>query len=248
VLELFERRGILSSETVAEMQRWGHSGGFSVHAGVRVAAPDRAGRERLLRYCARPMFSGERLVWAGGGAQVRYRLPWAALAGHRRGQQRSIELRLSTGEFLDRIAALMPPPRKHRHRYFGVLAPNSPWRALVTAQAGRKLTTGSKAPRPKLVREDAGATRPGHGARYMWAALLARIYGVFALKCSGLWCNSVGSQSGVWRIKWCSRIWRCGWRGGARIGVDQALVSCGEWCGLPNPDFRQCALATCDAY
>ena len=97
---LIERRGILSSETVAEMQGWGHSGGFSVHAGVRVAAPDRAGRERLLRYCARPMFAGERLVWAGGGAQVRYRLPWAALAGHRRGQQRSIELRLSASKFL----------------------------------------------------------------------------------------------------------------------------------------------------
>ena len=157
VLELFERRGILNTETVAEMQGWGHRGGFSVHAGVRVAAPDRAGRERMLRYCARPMFAGERLVWAGGGAQARYRLPWAALAGHKRGQERSIELRLSASEFLDRIAALIPPPRKHRHRYFGVLAPNSPWRAQVTA--------GSKAPRPKLVREVAGATRPGQGAR-----------------------------------------------------------------------------------
>ena len=79
---------------------------------------------------------------------------------------------------------LIPPPRKHRQRYFGVLAPNSPWRALVTAQAGRKLTAGSKAPRPKPVREVAGATRPGKGARYMWAQLLARIYGVFALQCS----------------------------------------------------------------
>ncbi len=27
-------------------------------------------------------------------------------------------------ELIDRIAALMPPPRTHRHRYFGVLAPN----------------------------------------------------------------------------------------------------------------------------
>ena len=53
VLELFERRGLLSRETVAGMQGWGHSGGFSVHAGERVAAQDRAGRERL--------------VWAGGG-------------------------------------------------------------------------------------------------------------------------------------------------------------------------------------
>ena len=133
VLGLIEVRGLLSRETVAVMQGWGHSGGFSVHAGVRVAAQDRAGRERLLRYCVRPMFAGERLVWAGGGAQVRYRLPWAALQGHRpeQQQQRSIELRLSASEFLDRVAALIPPTRKHRHRYFGVLAPNSPWRAQV---------------------------------------------------------------------------------------------------------------------
>ncbi len=63
-------------------------------------------------------------------------LPCAALQGHRpeQQQQRSIELRLSASEFLDRVAALIPPPRKHRHRYFGVLAPNSPWRALVAAQ------------------------------------------------------------------------------------------------------------------
>ena len=42
---------------------------------------------------------------------------------------------------------------------------------------------GSKAARPKPVREVAGATRPGKGARYVWAQLLARIYGVFALQC-----------------------------------------------------------------
>ena len=187
VLGLVRRRGLLGREMVAVMQGWGHSGGFSMCAAVRVATQDRAGRERLLRYCARPMFAGERLVWAGGGAQVRYRLPWAALQGHRPEQQqhRSIELRLSASEFLDRVAALIPPPRKHRHRYFGVLAPNSPWRALVAANSGRKLGAGSKAPRPKTVRTDFGATRAGHPARYLWAKLLARIYGVFALKCSG---------------------------------------------------------------
>ena len=185
VLGLFERRGLLSSETVAVMQGWGHKGGFSVHAGERVAAQDSAGRERLLRYCARPMFAGERLVWAGDGAQVRYRLPWAALQGHRSGMQGAIELQLSASEFLDRIALLIPPPRKHRHRYFGVLAPNSPWRAQVTAQAGRKLAAGSKPPRPKAADADSGAPRSGHPARYLWAQLLARIYGVFALKCSG---------------------------------------------------------------
>jgi hypothetical protein len=34
-----------------------HGGGFSVDAGVRIEAPDRAGLERLLRYCARPPFA-----------------------------------------------------------------------------------------------------------------------------------------------------------------------------------------------
>ena len=31
---------------------------------------------------------------------------------------------LSAFEFLDRVADLVPPPRKHRHRYHGVFAPN----------------------------------------------------------------------------------------------------------------------------
>ena len=77
------------------------------------------GKARRLRYCARPLFAAERLVWAGEGAQVRYRLPGSALQGHRIGQQRPIELRLSASEFVDRIELLVPPPRKHRHRYFG---------------------------------------------------------------------------------------------------------------------------------
>ena len=146
--------------------------GLSVHAHVWVAAQDSVGRDRR--------------VWAGGGLQVRYLLSWAALQGHRPEQQqrRSIELWLSASEFLDRVAALIPPPRKHRHRYFGVLAPNSPWRALL-AQAGRTPGAGSKASRPKTVRADFGATRTGHPARYLCAQLLARIYGVFAFKCSG---------------------------------------------------------------
>ncbi len=45
------------------------------------------------------------------------------------------ELTLTPLELIDRIAALAPPPRTHRHRYFGVLAPNSPLRASVTAMA-----------------------------------------------------------------------------------------------------------------
>ena len=34
-------------------------------------------------------------------------------------------------------AVLVPPPRAHRHRYFGVLAQNSLHRAAVVATCGR---------------------------------------------------------------------------------------------------------------
>ena len=79
---------------------------------------------------------------------MRYLLPCAALQGHRpeQQQQRSLELRMSAREFLDRVAALISPPRKYRHLYFGVLAPNSPLRALVAANAGRKLGRGVRHP------------------------------------------------------------------------------------------------------
>jgi len=42
---------------------------------------------------------------------------------------------LSPFEFLDRLADLVPPPRKHRHRYHGVFAPNPTRRRAVTALA-----------------------------------------------------------------------------------------------------------------
>ena len=61
------------------------------------------------------------------------------------------------------------------------------WRsgALVPAHAGRKLAAGRKPPWPKAADVDGGGPRSGHPARYLWAQLLARIYGVFARKCSG---------------------------------------------------------------
>ena len=56
---------------------WGSSStscnsGFSVDASVRVAPKDRAGLERLLRYCARPVFASERLSWACEGERLVY--------------------------------------------------------------------------------------------------------------------------------------------------------------------------------
>ena len=65
----------------------------------------------------------------------------------------------------------------HHGRYFGVLAPNAPLRAAVTALAPAAAPT----PLP-----DPPAAEPAHrrAARYAWALLLARIYEVFPLVCA----------------------------------------------------------------
>ena len=118
------------------------------------------------------------------------------------------ELHLTPLELTARIAALVPPPHTHRQCYFGVLAPNSPLRAAVTALAqpaqpamqvvvqaepanmsegAPGVVTLCHASSPTL--EPAPPKRsPAH---YLWAVLIARIYEVFPLLCppAALYCT-----------------------------------------------------------
>ncbi len=61
VLRACVRRGLRAQCDRDERGGWAHGGGFSVDASVRIEGADRAGRERLLRYCARPPFALEHL-------------------------------------------------------------------------------------------------------------------------------------------------------------------------------------------
>ena len=61
LLRVVVRRGLLPRDDARAMGLWQHGGGFSVDGSVRIEAADRAGRERLLRYCARPPFALHRL-------------------------------------------------------------------------------------------------------------------------------------------------------------------------------------------
>ncbi len=103
----------------------------------------------------------------------------------------NVSLLLTQMQLLDRLAALIPPPRRHRHRYIGVLAPNSPLRAAVTAlvqPTGEATVTAAAdatphtGPTPPV---ETTTDEPPHrkAARYVWALLLARIYAVLPLLC-----------------------------------------------------------------
>ena len=113
LLRVFVRRGLLPDDDAQAMGQWQHGGGFSVDASVRIEATDRAGRERLLRYYARPPFALDRL---------RELNPERLLyAGTKPGPGRNAPLLLTPLELLDRLATLVPPPRLHCRRYFGGL-------------------------------------------------------------------------------------------------------------------------------
>ena len=169
VLRWFARAGTLDQADARDMAGWHHGGGFSLDASVRIEGPDRAGLERLLRYCARPPFALERLEQLAHD-QLVYRFPRPQPDGR-------TELRLTPLELIERLAALIPPPRLHRHRYHGVLAPNAPQRAQVTR-------TGAPAPAALPNAADASHAPAHSPARYLWALLLARIYEILPLRCA----------------------------------------------------------------
>ena len=118
ILRAFVARGLLENCDAKDMLGYKHSG-FSVDAGVCIEAHDRAALERLLRYCARPPFSMERLRKEGSKLVYRCAKQRSEPTSDKRGAKVD-ELHLTALELIDRIAALVPPPRTHRHRYFGV--------------------------------------------------------------------------------------------------------------------------------
>ena len=96
--------------------------------------------------------------------------------------------------FSPRLADLIPPPRKHRHRYHGVFAPNHKLRRAVTA-----LAIGNVGKRQDATTGGHGGD--GHGtegccdanpnqkprshdtSRIAWAKLMARVGEEFPLEC-----------------------------------------------------------------
>ena len=111
----------------------------------------------------------ERLLGAAAGvtsdasapaAKVRYVLPrhkaanWVGPSRSRKSTRPGANgvVELSPFEFLDRLADLVPPPRKHRHRYHGVFAPNHRLRKAVKAVAigspPRSPRAGKRPPHP----------------------------------------------------------------------------------------------------
>ena len=139
--------------------------GFSLHAATRIEAEDRAGLERLCRYVMRPPLAAGRLRWIDADhLTFRLKTPWSDGTTH---------LLLSPLELIEKLAALIPPPRLHLVRYHGILAPHARDRHWIV-------------PGPSVLREAPGpgaASRSPSRHRLSWAALLARVFALDVTVC-----------------------------------------------------------------
>lgn len=102
--------------------------GVSLHANVAVPARDRRRLERLCRYVARPPVATERLSRLQDG-RLLYRLK------HKR-RDGTTHVVFEAQELIEKLAALVPPPRFHLVRYHGILGPCAGERDRVVPSAG----------------------------------------------------------------------------------------------------------------
>jgi hypothetical protein len=172
--------------------------GYSVHPNVFIPGHDRPRLERLLRYAARPPLAAERLEETEDGRLIyRFKKAW------RNGTTHAVFTPL---ELLERLAALVPTPRAHLTRYFGILAPAAPARPLVvpgSSSSAAAVMAPSVAAAAALVSSaspeaffDSTAAAAGstaesglppkdsrHPRNYAWAELIRRVFLTDALAC-----------------------------------------------------------------
>jgi hypothetical protein len=98
-----------------EGERCASVSGVSLHANVAVPARDRQRLERLCRYVARPPVATERLSRLEDG-RLFYRLK-------HRWRDGTTHVVFEPQELVEKLAALVPPPRFHLVRYHGILGP-----------------------------------------------------------------------------------------------------------------------------
>jgi hypothetical protein len=96
-------------------ERCASAGGVSLHANVAVPGRDRRRLERLCRYVARPPVATERLSRLADG-RLLYRLK-------HRWRDGTTHVVFEPQELVEKLAALVPPPRFHLVRYHGILGP-----------------------------------------------------------------------------------------------------------------------------
>ncbi len=146
-----------------------------MHAATAIKSGERDRLEKLVRYMARPAISDERLsVRPDGTIRLKLKTPW------RDGTE---FLEFTPSEFIEKLIALIPIPKFHLTRYYGVFASRSALRNKLPDMPEQPETpnTDSEAPRKNLKQK---GIRSRCKKPIGWAVLLRRTFGIDVLSCA----------------------------------------------------------------
>lgn len=151
--------------------------GFSLHAAVYCAPWEREKLEKLCRYIARPAVAEERLqMGPSGDIVLRLKTRYSDGTSH---------LLFSGLEFVEKLAALIPPPRIHLTRFHGCLAPHAKIRSQIVPKKEEEEQATSP---PSAITDAQTENKPRKSRRIAWAELLARVFAIdmtHCLECGG---------------------------------------------------------------
>lgn len=146
--------------------------GFSLHAAVYCPPNDRQKLEQLCRYIARPAVAEERLrLMPNQDVLLKLKKPYGDGTSH---------LVFGPVEFVEKLAALVPPPRSHLTRYSGVLAPHSKIRSLIVP---KKIEESAAMPTAENAGGATGDNPKKKAYKLSWAKLLKRVFSIDMESC-----------------------------------------------------------------
>lgn len=153
--------GVIGEQPLEEGVRCATLGGFSMHANTSCDGDKIDKIEALIRYVARPPVADGRLYETSDG-DIGYRLKkmWND------GTQAVLFTPL---EFIEKLVALIPLPKRHQVRYHGALAPNSSFRSRIVPSVPKQNQT-----------DEAKLADP---RRMTWAQMLKRTFQVDLTVC-----------------------------------------------------------------
>ncbi len=155
--------GYMEEIPLAKGKRCYSVNGFSLHCNTSTNTHARDRLERLIEYIARGPLSNERLeITSDDKVRLQLKSPWRDGTSH---------LLFTPHEFLEKLAAIIPPPKSHLVRWGGVFAANSTLRKMIVIKPEEKKGfefDGSKAKR----------------LNKSWSRMLARVFKIEVLKCA----------------------------------------------------------------
>ena len=92
-------------------------------------------------------------------------------------------------ELVEKLAAIVPPPRVNLVRYYGILAPSAAWRPIVIPESdvSDPLSHPNCPARKQLIPPDTENLQKNRVCRprnYSWAELMKRVFSIDVLECA----------------------------------------------------------------